>query len=128
MDAGIASADNIAWLSERGYLYLVVSRERDLRDPRDQDNAILVRETGQNTVSVFRTIDTETKETRLYCYSDQKAKKEQAIRNRFHVRLEEALDKLNAGLDKKGTLKKVAKILSGVNYLVRFDDNYPGRF
>jgi len=30
MDAGIASADNIAWLSERGYLYLVVSRERDV--------------------------------------------------------------------------------------------------
>jgi len=55
----------------------------------------LVRETGPNTVSVFRTIDAETQEARLYCYSDQKAKKEQAIRNHFHVRLEEALDKLN---------------------------------
>ena len=60
--------------------------------------------------SQARSIGAETKETRLYCYSDQKAKKEQAIRNRFHVRLEEALDKLNAGLDKKGTLKNVAKI------------------
>ena len=110
MAAGIASADNIAWLSERGYLYLVVNRERDVQDPRNQDHAVLVRDTGPNTVSVFRTIDAETKETRLYCYSDQKAKKEQAIRNRFHVRLEEALDKLNAGLDKKGTLKNVAKI------------------
>ena len=110
MDAGIASAGNIAWLSEQGYLYLVVSRERDVQDPRDQDHAILVRDSGPNTVIVFRTIDAETKETRLYCYSDQKAKKEQAIRSRFHVRLEEALDKLNAGLDKKGTLKKVAKI------------------
>jgi len=97
-------------LSEHGYLYLVVSRERGVQDPRDQDNAILVRDTGPNTVSVFRTIDAETKETRLYCYSDQKAKKEQAIRNRFHVLLEEALDKLNAGLNKKGTIKKVAKI------------------
>jgi hypothetical protein len=93
MDAGIASANNIAWLSERGYpfgsaqdmLYLVVSRERDVQDPRDQDHAILVRDTEPNTVSVFRTIDAETKETRLYCYSDQKAKKEQAIRNRFHA-------------------------------------------
>ena len=110
MDAGIASADNIAWLIEHGYLYLVVSRERYVQDPRDQDHAILVRDTGQNTVSVFRTIDAETRETRLYCYSEQKAKKEQAIRNRFHVRLEEALDKLNAGLDKKGTIKNVAKI------------------
>ena len=75
MDAGIASADNIAWLSERGYLYLVVSRERDVQDPRDQDHAVLVRDTGQNTVSVYRTVDAKTGETRLYCYSDQKAKK-----------------------------------------------------
>ncbi|HSN23496.1 MAG TPA: IS1634 family transposase, partial [Methylomicrobium sp.] len=110
MDAGIASADNIAWLSERGYLYLVVSREHYRHDPRDQDNAVLVRETEQNKVTVYRVIDAETQEIRLYCYSDQKAKKELSIRNRFHVRLEEALDKLNAGLNKKGTLKNVAKI------------------
>jgi transposase len=110
MDAGIASADNIAWLSERGYLYLVVSREHYRHDPRDQDNAVLVRETEQNKVTVYRVIDAETQEIRLYCYSDQKAKKELSIRNRFHVRLEEALDKVNAGLNKKGTLKNVAKI------------------
>jgi transposase len=34
MNAGIASAENVAWLIERGYLYLVVSRERDVQDPR----------------------------------------------------------------------------------------------
>jgi len=117
MDAGIASADNIAWLIERGYFYLVVSRERDVQDPRDQDNAVLVRDTGQNTVSVYRTVDAETGETRLYCYSAQKAKKEQAIRNRFHVRLEEGLGKLNAGLDKKGTIKNYAKILERIGRL-----------
>jgi hypothetical protein len=118
MAAGIASAENIAWLTKRDYpfgsaqdmLYLVVSRERYVQDPRDQDNTVLVRETGQNKVAVYRAIDAETKEIRLYCHSDQKAKKEQAIRNRFHVRLEEALDKLNTGLDKKGTIKNYAKI------------------
>jgi transposase len=117
MDAGIASADNIAWLSERGYLYLVVSREHYRHDPRDQDNAVLVRETEQNKVTVYRVIDAETQEIRLYCYSDQKAKKEQSIRNRFHVRLEEALNKLNAGLDKKGTVKNYAKILERIGRL-----------
>jgi transposase len=117
MDAGIASADNIAWLSERGYLYLVVSREHYRHDPRDQDNAVLVRETEQNKVTVYRVIDAETQEIRLYCYSDQKAKKEQSIRNRFHVRLEEALNKLNAGLDKKGTVKNYTKILERIGRL-----------
>jgi len=117
MDAGIASAENIAWLSKRGYHYLVVSRERHVEDPRDQESAVLVRETEQSKVTVYREIDAETKEIRLYCYSDQKAKKEQAIRNRFHVRLEEALDKLNTGLDKKGTIKSYAKILERIGRL-----------
>jgi transposase len=117
MDAGIASADNIAWLIERSYLYLVVSRERYVKDPRDQDNAVLVRETERSKVAVYREIDAETGETRLYCHSELKAKKEQAIRNRFHVRLEEGLDKLNAGLDKKGTIKNYVKILERIGRL-----------
>jgi len=117
MDAGIASTDNIAWLTKHDYLYLVVSRERDVQDPRDQDHTVLVRDIGQSSVSVYRTIDAETQETRLYCYSEQKAKKEQAIRNRFHVRLEEALDKLNAGLGKKGTVKNYVKILERIGRL-----------
>jgi transposase len=117
MDAGIASAENIAWLIERGYHYLVVSRERHVIDPRSQESAVLVRETERSKVTVYREIDAETKETRLYCHSDQKAKKEQAIRNRFHVHLEEALDKLNTGLDKKGTIKSYAKILERIGRL-----------
>ena len=117
MDAGIASAENIAWLTGRGYLYRVVSRERYVQDPRDQDNAVLVRETGQNKVTVYRALEAETGETRLYCHSEQKAKKEQAIRNRLPVRLEEALDKLNASLDKKGTIKNYAKILEHIGRL-----------
>ena len=83
MDAGIASADNITWLSKRGYpfgsaqdmLYLMVSRERYVQDPRDQDNAVLIRETGQSKVTVYRAIDTETGETRLIVIPIKKPKK-----------------------------------------------------
>ena len=117
MDAGIASASNIAWLIEHGYQYLVVSREGHAKDPRDQESAVMVRKTEHNSVAVYREIDAETGETRLYCHSELKAKKEQAIRNRFHIRLEEGLDKLNAGLDKKGTTKNYAKILERIGRL-----------
>jgi len=117
MDAGIASADNIAWLTERGFLYLVVSRERTVNDPREQENAVMVRETEHNTVCVYRETDPETKETRLYCHSEQKAKKEHAIRDRFHVRMEDALNALDAGLNKKGTVKKYPKILERIGRL-----------
>jgi hypothetical protein len=57
MDADIASAENIAWLSERGHpfgsaqdmLYLVVGRERYVQDPIDQESAVLVRKTEHNS-------------------------------------------------------------------------------
>jgi len=85
MDVGIASAENIAWLIARGYLYRVVSRERHVKDPGGQPRAVQVRETEQSKVTVYREIDAKTGETRFYCHSGQKAKKEQAIRNRFHA-------------------------------------------
>ncbi len=117
MDAGIATAENIAWLIEQDYHYLVVSREKHKKNPREQENAIMVRETERSNVAVYREVDAETKETRLYCHSEQKAKKEQAIRNRFHVRMEEALNKLHAGLSKKNTIKKYPKILERIGRL-----------
>ena len=117
MDAGIASAENIVWLIEQGYQYLVVSRERALTDPRGREDAVIVRQTTHNSVSVYREIDAETGETRLYCHSELKAKKEQGIRNRFHERLEMALDQLHGGLGKKGTIKNYAKILERIGRL-----------
>lgn len=117
MDAGIATAENITWLVEQDYHYLVVSRERNALNPRTQESPVLVRDTEKSNVAVYRVIDPETKETRLYCHSEQKAKKEQAIRELFHGRLEEALKKLNAGLSKKGTTKKYAKVIESVGRL-----------
>lgn len=117
MDAGIASAENIAWLTERDYHYLVVSRERTVKNPREFDDAVMVRETERSKVCVYSETDEETKETRLYCHSEQKAKKEQSIRNRFHERMEESLNKLHNGLNKKGTIKKYTKILERIGRL-----------
>jgi len=75
LDTGIATADNISWLKEQNYYYLVVSRERHKLDPREQDDAVLIREHNHRQVTIFSEIDPETKETRIYCHSEQKAKK-----------------------------------------------------
>ena len=117
MDAGIASADNIAWLKQQDYHYLVVSRERHVKDPREQQASVTVRGDQNSQIVVCREVDPDTGETRLYCHSAQKAKKEQGIRNRFHVRLEEALTQLHEGLSKKNTLKKYDKILERIGRL-----------
>jgi transposase len=117
MDAGIASQDNIEWLKTRGYHYLVVSREQRKEHPKAHDDAILVREDSNNTVTVLKEVCTETGETRLYCHSQSKAKKEQAIRNCFHQRLEQALTQMNDGLSKKGTVKNYEKVVERIGRL-----------
>ena len=117
LDAGIASADNIAWLVEHEYHYIVVSRERQVKDPREQDHPALIRDTARSQVRVYRDIDPDSGETRLYCHSEQKAKKEHAIRNRFHERLEAALTQLQAGLSQKGSVKNYVKVLERIGRL-----------
>lgn len=114
MDAGIASDDNVEWLKSRGYRYLVVSRERHKEHPNDSDDAVLVRNDADNQVTVLKEVCTQSGETRLYCHSERKAKKEQGIRNRFHQRMEQALTSLHEGLGKKGTVKAYDTVVERV--------------
>lgn len=115
LDAGIATQANIEWLKERGYHYLVVSRERKITPP--SGDTVIVREDPHNRVSVTREACAETGEIRLYCHSELKEKKEQSIRNQFTERFEIALENLRAGLNKKGTVKKFEKIVERVGRL-----------
>jgi transposase len=117
MDAGIASAENVEWLKNRDYRYIVVSREKRKEHPEESENKVFVRDDNKNRVTVFKEVCIETEEIRLYCHSELKEKKEAAIRNRFHERLEEALNKLHNGLSKKGTIKKYEKIVERVGRL-----------
>ncbi len=48
MDAGIATQDNVQWLSDKGYRYLVVSRKRNREF--DPNQAITVKQTPRNCV------------------------------------------------------------------------------
>jgi len=109
MDAGIASEENISWLKAHHYRYLVVSRQRK-RD-FDENAAITVKQTTGQNVQVQRVIDNETGETKLYCHSEMREKKEQAIQNRFAERFEQALQGVADGLHKKGRLKRYEKVL-----------------
>ncbi len=60
MDAGIAS-DNIAYRIKQDYHYLVVSRERHVKDPREQETLITAERLQDSRVVVYREVDTETK-------------------------------------------------------------------
>ena len=60
LDAGIATEENLAWLTEQGYPYLVVSRERHKQF--DAEAAVLIREAGDTQIRAQRVVDEVTGE------------------------------------------------------------------
>jgi transposase len=112
MDAGIATEENIEWLRENSYRYIVVSRKRH-REFSEQD-AVEVKNDNGNIVKAQKVVNEETGEIELYCHSEKREQKERAIQDRFETSFEEAMKKLNEGLHKKGCTKKYDKILEKV--------------
>ncbi len=115
MDAGIASEDNIQWLKEHGYRYLVASRKR--RRDFEASEAVTVKTTPAQSVRVQRVVNEHTGEIELYCHSEGREKKEQAMQDRFAERFETALQSLSAGLHKKGTTQRYDKVLERIGRL-----------
>ncbi len=104
MDRGIATEENLLWLREQGYRYLVVSRERHRQfDPTQASD---LKNASGERVSVQRVEDAEGEEVRLYCYSERRAGKEQGISQRFAERFEAALQAMADGLARPRTTNK----------------------
>jgi transposase len=115
LDAGIASEENIAWLVDNQYRYLVVSRKRHRQFSQEQ--AVEVKAHGEQRIQVNRVVDPDTGEVELYCHSAQREKKERGIDELFAKRFEAALERLADGLHKKGTVKHYDKVLERVGRL-----------
>jgi len=116
MDRGIASEENITWLQENGYRYLVVSRKR--RRQFSHDEAISITTASCETIQVQKVISEDGREARLYCYSEQRAKKEEGMTRRFTERFEAELQKMDDGLSRPRTLKKIDKIWERIGRLL----------
>jgi len=114
MDAGIASEDNISWLKEQGFEYIVVSRKRYKQKPDEKEGAVVVKAEQGNRVIAQRVDNLDTQEVLLYCHSEKRELKDQAIRTRYHQRFEAELKKLHVGLSKKGTTKRYEKVIERI--------------
>jgi transposase len=115
MDRGIATEENLIWLREQGYRYLVVSRERHRQF--DSSEASNLRTASGECVSVQRVEDVEGQEVRLHCYSELRARKEEGISQRFAERFEAALQALADGLTRPRTTKKIDKLWERIGRL-----------
>lgn len=115
MDAGIATADNLRWLVEQGYRYLVARRggERHF----DPDQAVAVASAGGDDIRIQKVLSEDGREARLYCHSPGREAKDNAISARFCTRFEAGLAKLAEGLGKPRGEKRYPKILERIGRL-----------
>ena len=115
IDAGIATQANIDWLIAGGYRYLVVSRERSRQF--DLGQAVGLTTASGDTVHCQKVLSEDSKEVRLYCHSETRGQKEQAMTHTFSTRFETALNNLAAGLQRPRTEKRPDKLWQRIGRL-----------
>ena len=120
IDAGIATKDNISYLKENHFHYIVVNRGNGNFIAPDTDKMQLIRQTDQYSVEVKRKQIED--EAFLLCRSTARRGKDKGIRTRqenlFIERLQYYLD----GLSKKGRTKSYPKIIEMIG---RLREKYP---
>lgn len=110
LDRGFVTAPTLAWLSENGYRYLVMSKER-----RDLSQAAQTIYNAQDqAIQIERIIDPavegKVQEVRLLCHSSARAQKENPMVKRQQERMTNALTNLHEGLSKKHGSKTIARV------------------
>tara|TARA_B110000503_G_scaffold52643_1_gene84611 strand:- start:98 stop:1894 length:1797 start_codon:yes stop_codon:yes gene_type:complete len=106
MDAGIATEDNIEWLNDNNYKYLVISRKRKQELPDIE--GVIVKNEPNNKVTTF--LLKNEKESELYCHSESMARRTTIMSEKYIERFTKELQKLSDGLTKKGRIKKYDRI------------------
>jgi len=120
MDAGIATEANLNWLKQNKHPYVVVSRRQDREF--DPEKSVEVKTASGAPIQIQRVEDEPNKEALLYCYSAARAEKDKAIDTTKSEKYEAALQKLAAGLTKKGGTKNSEKIFERIG---RAKGRYP---
>ena len=119
LDAGIATEDNINWLKDKTYHYIVVSRKKKKAIPSDVTMIAVKKDDKAHTVLVQAGLskNRETDELELYCHSVDKEKKEEGIKNKFQQRYEAELLKARNALDLKNGTKRHDKVIERIGRL-----------
>jgi transposase len=116
LDRGTATKSILEWLVSANYHYVVVSREHARTFEIRKAQTI---QTAQNQeLYIYRELNEEKTEARLYCYSPKREAKEEAITARFAGKFENGLRKLAEGLTKPNTDKRKDSILQRIGRLM----------
>jgi transposase len=100
MDRGMINPANLKWLQERGGRYIVGTPKDQLKSFSEQLKSGRW-ETIRQGLEVQRVAGADGQDTYLLCRSAERAAKEEAMRQRFEQRIEQGLQKLQAGCQKR---------------------------
>lgn len=116
MDAGIATLDNLEWLRQHQYTYVVCARQ-DL--PSIDSDLILTAVGDPETTGVQAALinRSETGENWLYCESQAKEVVAAEMRIAYQKRFEESLEQLRNALAKPRAHKKYSQVLEKIGRL-----------
>ena len=112
-DAGIATKENLAYLREEGYSYIVASRSRSC-EISDEITLQTIKDKKDNVVKAAKVNDPESGETLLYCHSSAREEKEKSMRSLKEKRLEEDLRTASNAISKKGGTKCYEKVMERI--------------
>ena len=119
MDAGIASDENLKWLDNSNYKYIVVNRGGMPVnvDTVTADQMTVIKEDPAKGIDIrVKRFESEG-EAYVLCESAQKKKKEKSMHDRVEKLFLERLERLKSGLLQKNRVKKYARILEMIGRL-----------
>lgn len=126
MDRGIATGDNVKWLRENGYHYIVIKREDDSEEYRRQfeerrDTFKLVSSKkgiyGEKNNVYIRKEPVSGDMCRTLCYSEGKERKEMAIASKKGNPFLEDIESFRRSI-RKGTIKDPVKIANKLQRII----------
>ena len=119
MDRGIATDDNVKWLRENGYHYIVIKREdnneeyrQDFESRRTSFELVSSNKSiygEESNVYIHKELVNENEMCRILCYSEGKERKEKAIADKKGDPFIDDISNLRKSIE-KGSIKNPEKI------------------
>jgi len=116
LDAGIATNENLTWLREKGYTY-VVSARQDAPSIDIEHELVSVGDLNNFVKAALIKSEDNSEEKWLYCESEAKAAVASEMKQSFRKRLEDELKKLADGLSKPNGRKQFTKVVERIGRL-----------
>ena len=116
MDAGICSEANLDWLRKRGHDWITVQRGKRAALPEAGEPACFETRGGVQA-KAWEVSKSGAREKLVCVWTEARHAKQEAIQERARERFQKELQGLHTGLQRKGCLKKYARVVEKVGRL-----------